>query len=249
MVSKELHYNISHKEEQLIKEVENLNQMVELFAYSTSHDLKAPLSTLSGLISLLKKEGVKKEAKIYLKMMDKIILQQEFFLHNITDLLKNARTGIELEAIDFESIILDSFRQFGYLSHVKHIEKQIAIKGKGRFLSDLVRVKVVLHNLISNAIRFQSQTEQNPFISVKVSFNIREATIVIEDNGKGIEEKYLDKIFNIFFRATESDTGNGLGLYITKEMIAKLKGEITVKSKINKGTIVKVKLPNRLSID
>lgn len=236
------------KKEKLTNKVAELERMIELFAYSTSHDLKAPLSTLSGLIKLLRKEGVKEGTEIYLQMMDKIILQQEFFLHNITDLLKNARTDINPKAVDFEAILYESFAQFNYLSHVKNIDKHISVKGKVRFLSDSIRVKVILHNLISNAIRFQNESINNHFVKVSVKVDVDKAEIKIEDNGVGIEAIYLDKIFNIFFRATESHTGNGLGLYITKEMIHKLNGDISIKSEINLGTSVIVTLPNYLSI-
>ncbi len=234
----------SERERKLVDEIQQLNRMVELFAYSTSHDLKAPLSTLSGLINLLRKEKDFAHHGTYLEMMSDIVARQEFFLHNITDLLKNARTELVPECILLEPLIMESFQQFGYLSHVAQIEKSVAVRGASAFHSDFIRVKVILHNLISNAIRFQRDDAENPMIRVRVELTPKQAVIRIEDNGIGIEPQYLDKVFDIFFRATEKYTGNGLGLYITKEMVAKLGGELTLRSKTNKGTVVRVVLPN-----
>ncbi len=249
MPNKELLRERQNKKQHITEDLAELNRMVELFAYSTSHDLKAPLSTLSGLIQLMRKEDGKEHQTIYLEMMQKIVLQQEFFLHNITDLLKNARTEIHPEEINLEQIVLESFQQFSYLSHVHQIDKTVSIQGRHPFYSDIVRVRVILNNLISNAIRFQRDDSDTHRIEVSANIHPDGVVLKVSDNGIGIQPEYQERVFDLFFRATEKYTGNGFGLYITKEMVNKLEGKILVDSSVNKGTTVSVLLPNQLNIN
>jgi signal transduction histidine kinase len=103
-----------------------------------------------------------------------------------------------------------------------------------------MRLKVIFNNLISNAIRYSSK--ENPKIEITVKVKENTAEIIVADNGIGIEEEHLPNVFKMFYRATEKNTGSGLGLYIVKESIDKLKGTITINSKENEGTKVLLKI-------
>jgi signal transduction histidine kinase len=83
----------------------------------------------------------------------------------------------------------------------------------------------------------------DPFIEVKVSPNNQGIVIDISDNGQGIKKEYQGKIFDMFYRASETNSGSGLGLYIVKETIEKLGGQIQVTSQWNSGTTFTVHIP------
>ncbi|MDA9089869.1 HAMP domain-containing histidine kinase, partial [Maribacter arcticus] len=100
------------------------------------------------------------------------------------------------------------------------------------------------NNLISNAIKYQDKNKTNHFINISIATDNKKVTIVIEDNGIGISEKHLDKIFHMFHRVTSLSTGSGMGLYIVKETVEKLKGSIDVASELEKGTKFNIKIPN-----
>ena len=113
------------------------------------------------------------------------------------------------------------------------------------FKTDSFRLSVVLNNLLSNAVKYQKPDEPNPSITVKVNANTEEASISIEDNGIGIQSENLDSIFRMFFRSTKNATGLGIGLYIVKEAITRMGGDITIQSHFGVVTTFFITLPNR----
>jgi signal transduction histidine kinase len=113
------------------------------------------------------------------------------------------------------------------------------------FYSDSFRLSVILDNLISNAVKYQKQTELNPVVKIRVAVTTQKAAIEIEDNGIGILEQHLNNIFKMFFRSSNNVTGLGIGLHIVKEALTRLGGDITVTSSYGVGTIFKITVPNR----
>src|SRR5690606_33236521 len=108
---------------------------------------------------------------------------------------------------------------------------------------DSRRLKIILRNLISNAIKYHNLRKDDPYVEVKVDYNDNQVTIKVIDNGSGIAEHHLGNIFKMFYRANENIKGSGLGLYIVHETVDKLGGEISVSSKIDEGTTFTVSLP------
>jgi signal transduction histidine kinase len=101
-----------------------------------------------------------------------------------------------------------------------------------------------MNNLISNAIRYYNPAVSRPYVEISILANSEHAEIIVRDNGIGIDEKYHDKIFDMFFRVSKKSVGSGLGLYIVKETIEKLDGEIGLTSEKDKGTEFKILIPN-----
>jgi len=106
---------------------------------------------------------------------------------------------------------------------------------------------MILNNLFSNAIRYHDKHKKNPFVKVHVTIFKSEAFVEIEDNGIGIEQTHIGRIFDMFYRASDYSSGSGLGLYIVKEAVKVLKGEIKVSSVLEQGTKFKIRFPNRLT--
>jgi signal transduction histidine kinase len=103
-------------------------------------------------------------------------------------------------------------------------------------------MKVIFNNIISNSLKYSKPNDTKIDINIEVQNG--HAKIDIADNGLGIEKKYQDDVFKMFFRATDHNAGSGLGLYIVKETVNKLKGDIVLESEPKKGTRLKMKLPN-----
>jgi len=112
------------------------------------------------------------------------------------------------------------------------------------FYSDRSRIGILLNNLFSNAIKYQDAGKISSFLIIDILTSSKEAIIKFSDNGIGIEENSLSKIFEMFYRATEEAKGSGLGLYIAKEAVTKLKGNIIVQSELSKGTTFEIRIPN-----
>ena len=112
-----------------------------------------------------------------------------------------------------------------------------------KLLSDEKRLIVILNNLIGNAIKYRDDKKKKLFIEVSAQNKESGYEISITDNGLGIKQEFLSKIFDMFYRASESSTGSGLGLYIVKETVEKLKGKIEVQSEFGVGTSFTLLLP------
>jgi signal transduction histidine kinase len=110
-------------------------------------------------------------------------------------------------------------------------------------ISDKTRLEMVLGNIISNAFKYYDSSKGNSFIAIKLIANESTIEIEIEDNGIGIPNDYLGKIFDMFTRAHETAKGAGLGLYIVKETLLKLNGSIRVESNVGAGSKFTILLP------
>jgi signal transduction histidine kinase len=116
------------------------------------------------------------------------------------------------------------------------------------FKGDAFRLSVILNNLISNAVKYQKPSEPNPTVKLRVQVEEAKAVIEIEDNGIGILDQHLNNIFKMFFRSSNNVTGLGIGLYIVKEALTRIGGEISVESIYGIGTTFRLVVPNYASI-
>jgi signal transduction histidine kinase len=123
------------------------------------------------------------------------------------------------------------------------VKTEIDLPETWKISSEKNRLKIILENIISNAFKYRNPS--NGFCHVKISGKEIENTNVfeIEDNGVGIPQEHVAKVFEMFYRAHEVSQGSGLGLYIVKETIGKLGGSIHVRSQVGKGSMFSFILP------
>jgi signal transduction histidine kinase len=169
--------------------------------------------------------------------------------YNITSTLqyyKNSRYSTVKEEVNFEKLIQDLIVIHKLANNVDDkITFEVQIDQAEKFLGDAFRIEIILGNLISNAIKYQKPDEENKLIKIDVKVNLLDAVITIVDNGLGILNDHLNKIFNQFFRV-HNQKGTGLGLFIVREALAKLDGKISVESVVNSGTKFTLRIPNEL---
>ena len=224
------------------QELSKRNTELDNFVYSVSHDLRAPIASVLGLINLAKKDGDLAMKDTYLEMINKSALQQDHFIREILDQSRNSRLDVKREEVLFEPIIDETFNQLSFATPTgKAVEKVITVNQEKPFYCDRWRLKVILNNIISNAIRYRNG--RDPIIKVDVNVTDDGAQVRIEDNGKGIAKEHLKHVCRMFYRATDDGAGSGLGLYIVKETIDKLNGSINIDSVEGEGTTVLVTIP------
>ncbi len=226
------------------KQLQKTNEELDRFVYSTSHELRSPLMSVLGLINLLETELKSNELENYLNMIKDTIGRLDKIIHDIIDYSKNSRSDIVYENIDFKRFVEESIQNHSYLENFEKVKFSLDVKNGISFFSDKNRIHIVLNNLISNCIRFHNFDQPEPFVKVSVKTSPVNAVITIRDNGSGIHQKHIPKVYEMFYRATEKSTGSGIGLYIVKEIIEKLEGKIKVKSQPGQGTTFVVELPN-----
>ena len=219
------------------------NEELDRFVYSTSHDLRAPLASVIGLLDLTAKSTNMLEKVKYEKLMLSRIKDLDRFISDITDYSRNNRVGIKRTNVRLKAL---AYEIWGSLKHAQGAERiafSTSFDDEATLWTDMTRLKIVLTNLISNAIRYHDLRKEMQYINVGYQMVNESFVLQIEDNGLGIAEEYHKRIFDMFFRANETSNGSGLGLYIVKETVDKLSGTIDVKSSANIGSVFTIKLP------
>jgi PAS domain S-box-containing protein len=235
-------------EEQLLEQnqaLRKVNSELDHFVYSVSHDLRAPLASVLGLINISRQEKDISSLLHYLDLKEKSIKKLDAYIQEIIDLSKNARLEVASEPIDFRQLVEEVYESQNYDQSAHKIQKHLHVVQEQVFLSDYKRLRVVMQNLISNAHRYANFNQAAPYIRVSVLVQQNSARIEVEDNGIGIHAEYIPNIFDMFYRATQTRTGSGLGLYIVKETLSKLQAQIEVASEPGKGSKFTVFLPNK----
>jgi signal transduction histidine kinase len=228
------------------EELVKINKELDSFVYSVSHNLRAPLMSVLGLINLVQIEEKKEDPDLsgYFNMMQQSINKLDDTLKEILDYSRNARSNLNIEKVDFQKMVEDCFERMKYMDGSESIAKTIAVNGTSELYSDPYRLSVIINNLVSNAIKYKDPHKQKRIMVVEATVNDAVLSIVFKDNGIGITPGYLPKIFDMFFRATDKSEGAGLGLYIVKETVEKLHGQISVESTNGEGTTFFIKIPN-----
>jgi PAS domain S-box-containing protein len=221
-----------------------INAELDRFVYSASHDLRAPISSLLGLIEVARLEKNMDNMERLLDMQKKSLLRLDQFIKDIVDHSRNTRLKVEPESVNFENLVSAALEQLQFMDNVSHIERTIEIDQTIPFYTPTTRLEIILKNLISNAVKYADLRKTNPYLKVKVKCSPVAAEIRIEDNGEGIPEDAKPKIFDMFYRASANGTGSGLGLYIVKEAVQKIGGTIQVHSQFGAGTEFVVDVPN-----
>lgn len=220
------------------------NRELDKFVYSASHDLRSPISSLKGLINIIKDEDDLPQIKSYLDLMTEILEKQDQFIKDIIDYSRNKKAQISIETVSIESIVDEAIFQNKFLQESKRIAvfKSIDINF---IVSDALKLKIIINNLYTNCIKYYDETKIKPSITINAYDEKHEHIIVIEDNGIGIKKEFLAKIFDMFFVTNNDNKGSGLGLYLVKEAVDYLKGTIKVKSEFNVGTQFIITLPKK----
>jgi signal transduction histidine kinase len=220
-----------------------VNFELDSFVYKASHDMRAPLLSLLGLIDITKRD-YPADTLHYLELMRKSVLRLDKFIVELTQYSRNERSESETEKVNFEEIINETIANYQHLPTMDKIHVNLHLNYQIPVYSDVFRLKIILNNLISNAIKYADTNKEHSYLRVEVSSDKKEFILKIEDNGIGIMEEHTDKIFDMFFRATQKSEGSGLGLYIVKKVVEKMSGTIEMKTTFKQNTAFKVTMPN-----
>jgi signal transduction histidine kinase len=190
----------------------------------------------------MEKDPAQKEQ--YLDMINRSIARLNVFINEIVDFSRNTRMELSLEEIDIQNLINEIFEELKFIEISSPIVKNIEKPCNKPFKSDRRRLKIILSNLISNSIRYNDPQKDLCKINISLACANGTFNLSVEDNGLGISNEHLPRIFDMFYRASDVNTGSGLGLYIVKETVDYLNGKIQVKSTIRQGTRFDLHFPD-----
>ncbi len=257
-INRELDGKVKEKTVNLEKAVEDLdkankslsqvNGELDNFIYKTSHDIRGPLASLKGICSVALLDVKDPLALDYLNKLDlssgrlNVILTRLLIVNQINNAVVG-KEPIDFNAIVDDVILLEKKRGLPLKFEIKRdIQKDIL------FQSDKDLVRIILENLIDNAIKFHNDSDRvNPFVQIRISSEGgKDIFISVVDNGIGIAEAKPDKIFQMFSRASERSGTGGIGLYLTKLATEKLGGAIQLQYTPEGYTEFYVSLPSKL---
>ncbi|AMW32065.1 two-component system, OmpR family, sensor kinase [Fervidobacterium changbaicum] len=236
----------TEKEIQKLKEVDKIKAN---FIANISHELRTPLAAIKAYVeTILSMPMSYEEIQEFISIVHEQSLRLEQLLNDLLDFsqLESGTMRISLESANLCDIVDQAITVVQKLAEEKNVQimkecSPVVIKCDPR------RIEQVIVNLLSNSIKFSDQQKENKFTKITASDEGEKVRISVEDNGIGIPEDKLDRIFDKFYRVdnelTYSIPGTGLGLAIVKEIVEMHGGEIHVKSKVGEGSIFEVVLP------
>ena len=225
-------------------ELQTINSELDRFVYSTSHDLRSPLTSVLGLINISREEaGGSPELKMYLDMMEKSIHRLDNVIKSILDYSKSNRVKVNLEPLSMQTIYNEVLESISYIKGHETIQHISEIDSNTIFASDKIRITTIISNLINNAIKYRRHIPDS-YVKFTFKANGKEGVITVEDNGEGIPENKFQLIFEMFYRNSNSAEGSGLGLYIVKQNASKLNGTVDLKSTPGQGSKFTITIPN-----
>lgn len=224
------------------QELQQTNEELDLFVYSVSHDLSAPLKSVQGLVNVSRLDNDLTKKDEYLQKISQSVNKLDRFIQEVLEYSQNKRLDIRPERISLSQLIREILSNLEHLENYRSIRIDIS-KVNDEIVTDHLRLKMILNNLISNAVKFQKTNSlSDPFIHISTERKNDLIIITIEDNGEGIKQEIQSKIFDMFYRGTLTSKGSGLGLFIAKEAALKLGGDISVESEYGKGSIFRIAL-------
>ena len=224
-----------------LHELELRNAELDTFTYQISHNLRSPITSTMGLINLIRTDSTEPYLN-YLEKIELSIKKLDRGIHSLQDHYSGAREKIIVEQINFDYIIkgaLDNIKKF----HTQTPEMQVQIDSQVPFFSDPIKIDVIFRSLITNSIEYQHHSSLHAIIAIHIVQKADYTTIFFQDNGIGIDSNFMNKAFDMYERG-ENSGGAGLGLYIVKQTVEKLGGEIRMNSIIHKGTNFHISLKN-----
>jgi signal transduction histidine kinase len=232
-------------EEKILQQNELLakaNKELDYFVYSVSHDLRAPLSSILGLANIYSMTADEQERADIIRMVGDRAQVLDNFIREVLDYSRNARLELKLHSLNLSEIVLEVLETFKHMEGFRNVEMRVDVDRQLTVTSDRERIKVILSNLLANAVNYRDHGKKS-IITIRAVVNTEFWAVQIEDNGIGIKPEHHDRIFDMFYKAHDRSKGTGLGLYIVRETLHRLKGEIEVRSEYGKGSVFGFQVP------
>jgi signal transduction histidine kinase len=220
-----------------------LNEELDNFVYSVSHDLRSPLLSVKGILSLvLSTEKLNTGTEKHLQLAQDSVERLDNTIKDILEYSRNSRLDVKHEYFDMRPVVQHIFDDIKFVSE-NPLHFEIAIDGDSQVYSDQTRLSTIIKNLASNAAKYRNNDADRCLIRFEMSQTAEELHVRVIDNGIGIPLSEQEKVFQMFYRVSTDRMGTGLGLFIVQEITRKLGGNIQIDSQINLGTAISIRFP------
>jgi len=235
--------NRTKKWKKTVKKLNNTVKKLDGFVYSASHDLSAPLKSMTGLLNIIKVDSDRDQIFECLRYVENSISKLEEVIKNLLSYSRGSRIVVKNESFNLYDLINETISELAYLPKAGLIDFSVNLPDSQTIVTDKQRLTVILQNIINNCIKYADLEKAEPNVVITLKEDNERYRIFVKDNGQGIEKDQIKKVFRMFYRAAENSQGSGLGLFIVDEAVTALGGKIKVKSKPGNETEVIVSLP------
>jgi signal transduction histidine kinase len=227
-------------------QLEAANKELEAFAYSVSHDLRAPLRHIDGFLELLQKRtatALDEKSRRYMTTISDAAKRMGMLIDDLLSFSRMGRLGMSKMHVDLAGLVQEVIREFQPETEGRDIHWRVA--DLPAVSGDRAMLRIVLNNLISNALKFTRPRQQAHIEIGSIPGETSEAVIFVRDNGVGFDMTYGDKLFGVFQRLhrAEEFEGTGIGLASVRRIIARHGGRIWAEGKPDQGAAFYVALP------
>ncbi len=232
------------KRKQAEVEKRRLMEELERFVYTVSHDLRAPLITVQGFISILRDDiesGELEKVKADLDYIENGTVRMSHLLEDTLELSRVGRVTNPPEDVPYEEIVQEALGQVA--EQIKSNNVAVAIADNLPVVHvDRMRIVEVLVNLIVNSVHYMGE-QRNPKVDIGYRVDDGETVLFVRDNGMGIVPGQHEKVFKLFYQLKKNDKGTGVGLAIVKRIIEVHHGRVWIESEEGEGCTVCFTLP------
>ena len=205
------------------KELAQRNHELDQLLYRTSHDLKAPVTSLSGILSLIERENVPPEIGTYLKHIKSLNAQMSRVIGALNRMLRAVLDPVQLDEVNLEMTTKRAIQELREQPGFDSIQIQMNFHGATTVKSDEDLITILVRELVSNAITFRNANRG----IVKVTWEAGDDLVLkVKDDGEGVKPFLDEKIFDMFYRGSPNSIGSGMGLYIVNQLVNRLGGKI-----------------------
>jgi len=226
-------------------ELQKANEELDKFAYSVTHDIRGPIVSMMGALEIMKDMDDPEQIKGLIEMMQQSVEKVNDLIENVHSYYSLKRGNLNIQEVNVAALLNDIISIQKVNASLNGVEINTDIEQNEAYRNDKTVLQMIINNLLSNAVKYQRNEETNKFVKISAIVKNGLLKIIVEDNGIGIDNQYLNDIFKMFFRATNENLGSGFGLYNVKDAVERLNGEISVTSEANKGSVFTVTIPGK----
>ena len=226
----------------------NADQVIEQFIHGCSHDLRAPLTSIKGLVKVAEYYPQNEEVHNCLTMINNCADTMDKLIRGLEEFMVINHYSVTPEVIDSEKIVDTILDDAHDEISAKAINVTTHIDSSEALITDPLIFSLVIKHLFKNAIAFQDAKKTNRFIDIQIKPVDNFIHIKIADNGIGISPAYNQKIFRPFFKASTQSKGVGMGLFLLNNLLNKINGSVSFTAKEQEGATFTVRLPRLIKL-
>lgn len=227
-----------------ISELRNANQDLKLFFYKASHDLRGPIKSILGLTALIQMNRMDEDIPKMVTHIEQSARKADHLIYDLDQLTNIIEGPLQTAPVNFPALIKKVFgrlqEQNPDFTRKVNMVSQLNVK---ECQSHLYLLEVIMEKLLENAIVFTAPYRESPEVAVLINRTREGLSIRIKDNGIGIHESRIHRIFDMFYKGTEASKGSGLGLHVVRLAVERLNGKILVDTHERIGSTFTVLIP------